>query len=395
MIALASASLAAARVEAKPSPPQLAVQALLDRRAAAVLAGDEAAFMATVDPQASAIFRESQRRQLQGFASVSLSSYRLEARTDDSGDLSVALTGRYPGAARTFLPETRQRWRLQGFDDRDALDRLWLSYVERDGRWYVAGDSDVADLGLTTPPGLWDGGPVVVQRTARVAVLSHPAEAARAQALAALAEQAIDRAGGWHWPGRIVVILPSSPDELAAIIRATLDVEKYVAFVSYDAETEPAYVTSAPRMYVQDRNLSKYSSRYQVETLVHELVHAAAAPASGPAIPSWVHEGVADWIATGQSTALRRPRGSDGVLPRDEDFRTGSREAITTAYGESRSVVSYLARRAGAGSPIAFFQALGALRDEPGSETHLTDRALRAATGGLPLAQLEAGWAGR
>lgn len=351
--------------------------------------------MATVDPRASAMFREAQRRQMQGFSSVPLSLYRLELHTDDSGDLAGALADRYPGTSRRFLPETRQRWRLEGIDDRDALDRLWLSYVERDGRWYVAGDSDVADLGLATPLGLWDGGPVVVQRTARVAVLSHPAEAARAKALADLTEQAVDRVGDWRWPGRIVVILPSSPEELASIIRATLDVEKFVAFVSYDTESEPAFTVSAPRMLVQDRNLSKYSQGYQVETLVHELVHAAAAPVSGPNIPSWVHEGVADWIATGQSAGVRRPSGSDGVLPRDDEFTTGSRDSIFTAYGESRSVVSYLARRTGAGTPIAFFRTLGSLRDEPGSETHLTDRALRAATAGLDLARLEASWAGR
>lgn len=371
------------------------MQTLADVRAAAVLHKDEAAFMATVDPEAPASFRESQRRQLQGLSSLPLSSYRLEIHTEESGDLSAAIASGYPGASRRFLPETRQRWAITGADNVPALDRLWLSYVERGGRWFVAGDSDVADLGLTTPLGLWDGGSVVVQHTTRATILSHPSGAPRALALGQLAEQAIDRVGAWDWPGRIVMILPSSPKELETILRTTLDVTKFVAFVSYDAERTPAYRPSGPRMYVQDQNLGKYSARFQLETLVHEMVHAAAAPASGPYIPSWVHEGVADWIATGMSTHERRPHGSDGVLPRDDEFSAGSQTSIINAYSEGRSAVSYLAARSGPGAPIAFFKALGSLRVEPGSQTYLAGRAVRSATGGLDLAALQKGWGGR
>lgn len=371
------------------------MQALADIRAEAILHKDEPAFMATVDPEAPETFRESQRRQLRGLSSLPLSSYRLEIHTEETGDLAGATALLYQGASRRFLPETRQRWAISEADTVPALDRLWLSYVERDGRWYVAGDSDLADLGLTTPLGLWESGPVVVQRTSRTAILSHPSEAGRALTLAQLAEQAIDRVGSWDWPGHIVMVLPSTPKELETILRTTLDVTKFVAFVSYDAERTPTYRASGPRMYVQDQNLAKYSARFQLETLVHEMVHAAAAPSGGPFIPSWVHEGVADWIATGMRTGERRPAGSDGALPRDDEFSAGPQSSIITAYGEGRSAVSYLARRSGVSAPIAFFKALGSLRVEPGSQTYLSDRALRSATGGLDLAGLQKGWGGR
>lgn len=352
--------------------------------------------MATVDPEAGDGFRESQRRQLQGLSSLGLAEYRLDLRLDDSGDLSAAAVDLYPGTSRRLLAETRQYWRLDGYDEAPAIDRLWITYVERDGRWYAAGDSDVADLGLSTPRGLWDGGPVVVTRTERVAVISHPDKAGRAGEVAALAGAAIPSVGSWSWPGKVVVVVPSSADELRTVLRTTLDVSKFVAFVTYDAEPEPEYRSGAPRLYVQDENLSRRSPSFQQETLLHEMVHAAAAPVDGPRIPSWVHEGLADWVAAGRPLGGRPPRGSDGRLPDDHDLATGSRDAIVVSYAEGRTAMGYLAGRAGIDAPAAFFRTLGGYRAEPGSDSWLVDRALREVTGGaMGLAELEAGWARR
>jgi len=75
---------------------------------------------------------------------------------------------------------------------------------------------------------------------------------------------------------------------------------------------DDGWEATAPRIYIQDENLKAYDRPYQVETLVHELTHAAGAPLAGPFVPSWVHEGVADWVATGhrnhEPLAPRRPR---------------------------------------------------------------------------------------
>jgi hypothetical protein len=129
-----------------------------------------------------------------------------------------------------------------------------------------------------------------------------------------------------------------------------------------------------------------------VETLVHELVHFATAPLAGPFIPSWVHEGLADWVATGRRTDERRPAGGDGHLPRDYELVTGSSVSIIRAYGESRSAMSLLAARTGPAAPADFFAGLGAMRVAPGSVDHNADAALRAATG-LGLAEFEKAWA--
>jgi hypothetical protein len=373
------------------------VQAVLDARVAAVKGGDKDAWMATVDPDAPAAFRDAQGRLFDGLRSVPIESYSLEARTEDTGDLAGGLGLKY--GAKVKLPETRQRMRLQGYDDRDAVDSLWLTFVQRDGRWYVGGDTDLAALGLDTARGPWDFAPVATLATEHLLTIYHPDQEERAKALSAIAEEAIrtlDSRWDQPWSHRIPMVLPADTDELEQLLQSTIDLDKFLAFVSYGSVRDDGWEATAPRIYIQDENLKAYGRPYQVETLVHELTHAASAPLAGPFVPNWVHEGVADWVATGRSTKERKPSGSDGELPRDHEFSTGSQTSIIRAYRESRSSISYLSSRKGLGAPSAFFRELGGPRVAPGDVDFQTDAALRRATGGaMGLADLRSGWAAR
>ena len=394
-VVMADPSGPAVARQAGAGDPVLAVQAMLDRRATAVRDKDRESFLATVDPQAPADFRAAQARQFDGLVTVPMSSFELRATAEDSGDLGVGLASRY-GGARVFLPETRQVYRLAGYDDRDAVDRLWLTYVERDGSWYVAGDSDLEPLGLETDRQLWDFGPVVQQRSENVLVLSHPEQADRAAALASMTEEAVAAfTARWDrpWSGKVPVVLPGSVDELERLLESTVDLDKFVAFAGYGVvQDDEGWMATAPRVFVQDDRLGRYSREGQVETLVHELAHFAGAPLAGPFVPGWVHEGVADWVATGRRSGERRPGGGDALLPRDYELTTGAAAAIVRSYRESRTAISTLAAEKGAAAPIAFFVELGALRVAPGSVDHNADAALRAATG-MTLGQLESAWA--
>jgi hypothetical protein len=366
----------------------VAVNALLDQREQALASGDRDAWMATVDPDAPQEFVDAQRRQFDGLRSVPVERFALVAR-DDQGDLA-------PEPDRV-LPATRMTYRFTGFDDREAVDLLWLTYVRKGGRWFVASDTEVSDLGLDTARNLWDTGPVDTATTEHFLVLFHPEQRERAVALAGIAEDAaatLARVWDRPWLGRIPLVLPGSVDELEVLLQSTVDLDKFVAFVSYGTDRDETWAATAPRIYIQDRNLSVYGRESQVETLVHELAHAAGAALSGPFVPSWVHEGVADWLATGRRTDERKPRGSDGVLPRDHEFVSGPQDAILRSYAESRSAVSWLAATRGAGAPSALLAALGGPKSAPGSVDHHVDQALRSALG-IGLADLQAGWAGR
>ena len=364
-----------------------AVQRVLDAREEAVRVGDKAAWLGTVDPQAPAAFREAQGRLFDGLRSLPLATYELEARVVDSGDLSRR-------GPEFFLPETRQRMRLSEYDTVDAVDPLWLTYVQRGESWFVAADDDLSSVGIDTTRGLWDYGPVVAQRTEHFLLLSHPEQAERVRALGALAEQAVavlDQRWTLPWPRKIPLILPGSIEELAGILQSTIDLTKFVAFVSYGSVRDAGYEPTAPRVYIQDRNLAKYSERFQTETLVHELVHAAMSVHVGPFVPSWVHEGIADWVATGQSLTERNRSSDRSHLPRDYSFSTGSQSEIIRSYSSSRQAVSTLASAKGRSAPGAFFAELGAVRVAAGSVDYQVDSALRRSAG-LSVAELESLW---
>ena len=351
--------------------------------------------MATIDPQAPAEFKTAQSRLFDGLRQVPLESYSLKVRTTDTGDLGARLRGKY-GGARTFLPETRQRHRIKGYDERDAVDSLWLTFVERDGRWFVGGDTDLAPLGLDTTRGLWDFGPVQTLPGKHIVVLHHPEQTERARALLDVTEEAVRvLATRWDlpWSEKIPLVLPGSIDELEEILQSTIDLDKFVAFVAYSPLREGGYEVTAPRIYIQDRNLSRYNRSFQVETLVHELVHAASVPIAGPHIPVWVHEGLADWVATGRAVNERKPSGSDGRLPRDHEFSIGSQESIIRAYAESRSAVSKLAGSKGLGAPTALIRGAGEAKSAPGNTDHHVDAALRRAVG-FGFGDLETLWGG-
>lgn len=368
------------------SDPLAEAQRVLDAREAAVRSGDRGAFLATVDPSAPAAFREAQGRLFDGLRSLPLEKYELEARVFDSGDLSR----RGPGS---FLPETRQRMRLTGYDAVDAVDSLWLTFVQRGSAWFVAADDELSAVGLDTARGLWDYGPVVASTTEHFLLLSHPSEVDRVRVLGALAERAVatlDPRWPLAWPKRIPLVLPGSIEELAGILQSTIDLTKFVAFVSYGSLRDAGYETTAPRVYIQDQNLGKHSERFQVETLVHELAHAAMAVGAGPFVPAWVHEGVADWVATGQSLT-ERDRGGDRRMPRDFEFSTGSQASIIRSYTSSRQTMSTLASAKGKGAPTSLFADLGAVRVATGSVDYQVDAALRRSAG-LSITDLEALW---
>jgi hypothetical protein len=240
---------------------------------------------------------------------------------------------------------------------------------------------------------MWDNGPVVVEQTEHFQLMAHPAERERARQLANLAEQAnATLASRWSlpWTDKLVGFLPASPSELADLIQASVDVTKFVAFVAYGYDTETLRAT-APRLYVQDANLSVYPPPSQTETLVHELAHAAGSAYASPFIPAWLHEGMADWIAIGPTERFARGPGAGTEAPRDDQFGAGTQGEIVRAYRDSRSLVASLSRVAGAQAPFTLFRTLGTYKVRAGSTKYLVDEAMRAL--GLPdLAALERDW---
>jgi hypothetical protein len=348
-----------------------------------------------VDPSAGDEFEARQGRLYDGLRSLPLASYQLKLRTDEAPDLSAGLAARYPGAEAVFVPPVEARYRFTGIDTIDAVDGYYPTFLLRDGRWRIVSDSDLEDVGLPSARNLWDYGPVQQERTEHFTVLHDPADRKRAQALAALCEQGYGRLNssfGQMIPQQIVVVLPHTLDQLREILQATFDLSNFVAFASASVDRDDGWQSTAPRVYVQDTNLSRSRREFQLQTFHHEFTHVAAFALAGPFVPSWIHEGLADWMASGQGSPPAVD-GTDGVLPEDWEFTTGGGESILRAYDESTSAMSFLAAEKGESAPLDLLVRVGELRVAPGTADYRVDQGLRAVYG-AGLDQFQKDWNG-
>lgn len=382
-----------------------AVRAVLDQRQSAVRTGDRAAFLDTVDPLGAEEFKVRQAHLFDGLRSLPLASYDLELRTDEVADLSPGLAAKYPSAEAVFLPPVEAHYRLTGIDTIDAVDGYYYTFLLREGRWRIVSDRDLEDVGLPSARNLWDYGPVSQQRTEHFTVLHDPADRKRAEAIGGLCEQGYARltatflSGGAPGPGlgaavpaQIVVVLPHSLDQLREILQATFDLSNFVAFASATVDRDDDWESTAPRVYVQDTNLARSRRDFQLQTFHHEFTHVAAFSLAGPFVPSWVHEGLADWMATGEQPSSEVD-GTDGVLPEEWEFTTGGGEAILRAYDESTSAMAFLAARKGKGAPLDLLRRIGELRTAPGTSRYRVDQALQSIYG-AGLDQFQKDWNG-
>jgi hypothetical protein len=382
-----------------------AVRQVLAQRVDALKRDDRAEFLDTVDPAADGEFKTRQGHLFDGLRSLPLESYELELRTDEMPDLAAGLAARYPGADEVFLPPVEAHYRLTGIDTIDAVDGYYYTFVLRGGRWRIVSDRDLEDVGLPSARNLWDYGPVHQQRTEHFTILHDPADRKRAEALGTLCEQGYARLkstfslGDTPGPGpdkavpaQIVVVLPHTLDQLREILQATFDLSNFVAFASAAVDRDDDWRSTAPRVYVQDVNLARSRRDFQLQTFHHEFTHVSAFALAGPFVPSWVHEGVADWMASGEK-APSEVDGSDGLLPEDWEFTTGGAESIIRAYDESTSAMAFLAVRKGKEAPLDLLAEIGELRSAPGTAEYRVDQGLQAVYG-AGLDRFQADWDG-
>ena len=110
-----------------------------------------------------------------------------------------------------------------------------------------------------------------------------------------------------------------------------------------------------------------------VRVLRHELAHSFVASRAGAACPTWLHEGLAQWLEGGdpdrEDPGLRR-RARTAPLPRLESLEppfVGLTEAQASfAYAQSLSAVAHLLRRGGEAGVRRLIEALG--RGQPAAE---------------------------
>ncbi|HYH28732.1 MAG TPA: hypothetical protein VEA19_08170 [Actinomycetota bacterium] len=370
---------------------------VLDVRARAMLSGDREGFLATVAPDQPE-FRRRQIRLFDGFQRLGLESYSLDATDRFWPELTTARErSRYPSEAVVLHVE--ERYAIRGYDRQPALEDLYLTFVRGPGGWVIASDQDLSDLALYSGRKLWENGPIRVARSEHFLFVSHPDLAPAARRVLRAAERALRRVQGrWPlpWHQRVLILAPSTEDELQRLIQASFDLDVFVAFAASGVDRARDWQLAGHRILLNWPNFSAYPEETSEEILVHELLHIATRDDAGPMIPIYVEEGVAEWV-TGErpggllQTAVRSGR-FDERLPDDHEFVSGSDREIVTAYAESTAAAVFAVERFGRERVASFYDVLGEIRRAPGIADHHVDAVMQDVFG-LTAGTFEEEWA--
>ncbi|MER5994191.1 hypothetical protein [Streptomyces viridosporus] len=339
------------------------VQALLDRRAAAVLGHDAAGHA-----------RTGTRAGFDHLRAVPLAhwSYRVTAldRTGDTATVSADLRYRVEGHDRSPVT-TARTLRLS----RDA-----------DGRWSVASDRPARTSGQQ----LWDQGPVRVVRGERGLVLGVGRTDAELRDYAGLADRAVPAvsdAWGPDWPRSVVVLVPRSLEGMAGLLGSPASSYRGIAAVT-TGETGTGPRAPADRIIVNPDAFGLLGDSGRQVVLTHEATHVATRAHTSAATPLWLSEGFADWVGHrggGHAPAETAPELAHAVsrgevpaaLPADEDFGfSGDAGRLARAYESGWTACRLIAERWGEERLGAFYRAVGAHRQREGAVEDAMDRVL-------------------
>lgn len=381
------------------TPPATAVTDLLSRRAQAVRSHDEAAFMATVDPDADPSFLDAQRALFSHVLDVPLGAW--EYRIDPTDVVDTASLAGLRGADELWAPRVELRYALAGIDTVPTGRPMGYLFDRRGPRWYLLSDTVLAPLGRDTWRGPWDFGPCRVVSTRSGLVLAHPGAELLARRVAEELDAAVDAVAAlWRaqWPRRVAVLLPDNGTEMQALVGPEFSGDAIAAVAIADRVDQSRHSAEGQRVVLNQETVGRLSEPALRVVLRHEITHIAARGVTVDGAPMWLLEGFADYAGYRDSgippeqaapdlTELVRSGQPPAELPGDGDFRAGASQ-LDLAYQEAWTVVSYLARRIGEPRLVELYRRIAGLTGASRSEV---DAALREVAG-LDRAELIAGW---
>ncbi|MFE6776162.1 hypothetical protein [Streptomyces sp. NPDC057702] len=360
-----------------PDPDARAIQRLLERRADAVRERDEGAFLATVD-RVSDRHRAAQRRMFDNLSEVPLSSlkYRFVRK---GGFVPVEGTG------RRIAAQVELRYQLAGYDTAPVVAPQRVTLAQRGHRWYVAA--------IQTPPGtapgaapeaagrggaqLWDQGRVSVVRGRHSLVLGVGQDRHYLRGVADTADSAVPavrRAWPAPWAGRVVVLVPGSLGDMAALLGGSASGYRGIAAVT-TGEIGGAGTVPADRVIINPDAYDALGDLGRQVVMTHEATHVATRAHTSTSTPLWLSEGLADWVGYRETRTFPRQvapeltRAVEGgqiphALPGDDDFGfAGDGNVLAQAYEQGWLACRMIAEQWGERKLVAFYRAVGAAPD--------------------------------
>jgi hypothetical protein len=342
-----------------PADPSAELPRLLAKRARAVLDGDRAAFLATVDKRQKTFYK--QQASLFGYMRTVPFATLAYKITDQRS--SIRLRRRYR-ANQAIQAQIQASYRFKGQDASPVLARHSYTFVLTRSAWRIAGLGDRAQQRRDDAE-IWDSGPVRTVRSARTLIVHHPGEEALARRLLRVADRAYGQVGAaWtgRWERKAVLLVPRDEEEAEQLVGAR-DLSRVAAVASSSVEAGAAERVLGNRIVVNTDNVDRYNDLNLQVLITHELTHVATR-SLGDGVPLLLVEGFADWAALkplGYPFAVTRPNlarrvregGFDGALPGDGEFR-GDDAAV--AYDEGSAFCLWVADTYGVGKLQALYR---------------------------------------
>jgi hypothetical protein len=395
-----------AAAERRAAERDKAIDAMFARRADAVRGRDLAAFLGDVDPTQQE-FRTRQREVFTSLERLDFDHWSYERKPDSYSPGSIDFE-RYGSIDDLWLPVLILRYRLKGFDEGEVGRRVVYTVVERDGRWFIAGDRDLEDItssGTSVRVDPWENGPIVVSRGPHSIVIGHPDDRKAIGSIRREVEEAVTHVtryvGRRKWARKVVVLLPTDDEELDAIL------ENPTTYYDFAAVARPLATVprgSGGREFAGSRvviNPDGFDAKSEFTThlIRHEITHVAMFGRVGPLTPKWLVEGVAEYVGNAgarlpaevlaaELTDAVEKSGVPTSLPTDSDFGLINDAGI--GYNSAWLLCRYIASRYGVAKLLRFHDAMGTATglDKPGDKL---PRALRGVLGTNETALL-AGW---
>ena len=351
-----------------------AVLTVLHHHADALLRRDGRSWAEDLDSSPeSAGYAGRQRQVFSNLAQLSLDTWRytLVAPVTDPTVLTPA-TSRL--GAPVVIVHVALQYALAGLDPAPTEQQLWLTAVRRGTGWKLASDDDLATAGGASWRGPWDFGQLLSRRGRHTLVLAHPAHRQDMTVFAQLVESAVPvvtRVWGSDWNDQVVILIPDTAQEFTAVTGDRADTADLAAVAVADRVDGDGTVLGA-RIVLNPANLARLDPTGRRLVIGHELTHIASRAATSDQMPTWLVEGLADYvgnlgsnlpvpaIAAELATEVRAGR-VPAALPSDAAFAGGSR--LPQAYEQSWLACRLIAERAGQAGLVRLYRAVAQAAD--------------------------------